>query len=238
MEQAHEELIIGIDFGTEYTYVAFVYSPLGVHSQQELAAMVWNIALIRDWPKAPGGTAKTPSCIAYKHGKVLAWGWKAQPELEAEAEIYKYFKPRLHHDFDSDFDRYDFDRWPESATSRLRQRSRGECKNPEVIVADYLESVLTYVRTQSLPKRFGFRFLEKLTVSYVLTVPTIWNDRTKFSTRKAAVRAGIPEESLVLVTESEAAALFCATTCRDLNVNDGDCFLVCDAGSTVVYLSY
>ena len=47
---------------------------------------------------------------------------------------------------------------------------------------------------------------------------------------------GIWSDELILITEPEAAALYCATTCQEINLGDGDQFLVCDAGgATVVF---
>ena len=71
-------------------------------------------------------------------------------------------------------------------------------------------------------------------MSYIVTVPAIWSDGAKALTRQAAIRAGIPEAGLTLITEPEAAALFCATTCVEADLDAGDRFLVCDAGGGTV----
>jgi hypothetical protein len=73
-----------------------------------------------------------------------------------------------------------------------------------------------------------------LKLAYVITVPAIWKDSAKDLTRQAAVSAGIPRDNLELITEPEAAALYCATMCTEVNLSDGDCFLVCDAGGGTV----
>jgi molecular chaperone DnaK (HSP70) len=72
-------------------------------------------------------------------------------------------------------------------------------------------------------------------MTFVLTVPAIWTDKAKELTVQAATRAGM--ENLVLMTEPEAAATYCATLCAETDLREGDIFLVCDAGGgTVVTL--
>jgi molecular chaperone DnaK (HSP70) len=77
-------------------------------------------------------------------------------------------------------------------------------------------------------------YLENQRTSYVITVPAIWSDDAKNLTRLAATRAGIPGDKLNLITEPEAAALYCATMCEELDLRQGDRFLVCDAGGGTV----
>lgn len=87
----------------------------------------------------------------------------------------------------------------------------------------------TFLRTQ-----FGEEFLRNQQMCYIITVPAIWSDSAKDLTRQAACRAGFPDDSLVLISEPEAAALYCATTCKEMDLIDGDRFLVCDAGGGTV----
>jgi hypothetical protein len=102
--------------------------------------------------------------------------------------------------------------------------------------ADYLTCIHKYVKDVFFPRQFGSVFLRNQQISYVITVPAIWKDSAKALTRQAAVRAGIPERKLELITEPEAAALYCATICHEVDLTDGDRFLVCDAGGgTVVF---
>jgi len=76
--------------------------------------------------------------------------------------------------------------------------------------------------------------MNKLRIAYVITVPAIWKDSAKALTRQAAEQAGIPKKDLDLVTEPEAAALYCATLCVEADLQDGDRFIVCDAGGGTV----
>jgi hypothetical protein len=100
--------------------------------------------------------------------------------------------------------------------------------------SDYLTRIVDHVLHESLPRQFGASFLENQQISYVVTVPAIWSDKAKDLTRQAAVRAGIDQSKLMLITEPEAAALYCATLCKEADLKEGDRFVVCDAGGGTV----
>ncbi|RUP51244.1 hypothetical protein BC936DRAFT_149272 [Jimgerdemannia flammicorona] len=74
-----------------------------------------------------------------------------------------------------------------------------------------------------------------------LTVPAIWSDRAKSTMREAAVRSGIVKpddhpERLMLISEPEAAALYCEKKCDQWNLKHGNTFMICDAGGGTVDL--
>jgi len=72
-----------------------------------------------------------------------------------------------------------------------------------------------------------------------LTVPAIWNDAGKAATRAAAIQAGFLRDDndnrLTLITEPEAAAMFCAKTGL-LNLKVHDAVLIVDCGGGTVDL--
>ena len=103
---------------------------------------------------------------------------------------------------------------------------------------DYLQCVRDFMHNKFLPSQFGAQFLSNRRISYVITVPAIWRDAAKALTRRAAsVALGVSNDELILVPEPEAAALFCATTCEEVDLIDGDQFLLCDAGGGTVVFS-
>ena len=84
------------------------------------------------------------------------------------------------------------------------------------VAADYLFKLRQAMRVQ-LQKTLGEVFnREERNIRYFLTVPAIWNDAGKAATRAAAIQAGfIRDENdnrLTLITEPEAAAMFCSKT--------------------------
>ena len=99
---------------------------------------------------------------------------------------------------------------------------------------DYLSRINQYVLREVLPSRFGERFLQNQKLTFVITVPAIWSDKAKDHTRQAAYAAGIQKDDLTLITEPEAAALYCATLCDEVDLEPGDRFMICDAGGGTV----
>jgi hypothetical protein len=83
-----KSLVIGIDFGTTYTGVAYAQSITIAHKQisitpdsrKELEALLEKIFVIKDWPNSNQQYAeKTPSLISYANGKPIAWGGQVSP---------------------------------------------------------------------------------------------------------------------------------------------------------------
>lgn len=107
------------------------------------------------------------------------------------------------------------------------------------VAADYLFKLRQAMRAQ-LQKTLGEVFTrEERNIRYYITVPAIWNDAGKAATRAAALQAGFLRDEndnrLTLVSEPEAAALFCAKTGL-LNLKIGDAILIVDCGGGTVDL--
>jgi len=105
-------------------------------------------------------------------------------------------------------------------------------------ISDYLKAfhscAVEKIESQTAISREYYR--------YCLTVPAMWSDRAKDTMRQAAVKAGIVSEDddhpdrLMLVSEPEAAALYCERTYEDYDLKNDDRFLICDAGGGTVDL--
>jgi hypothetical protein len=102
---------------------------------------------------------------------------------------------------------------------------------------DYLTGIIRFVRQDVLPSPYGDKFLQNQRISYVITVPAIWSDKAKQLTQKAAIASDIDKDSLTLITEPEAAALYCATLCEEVDLEPDDNFMICDAGGGTVVTS-
>lgn len=107
------------------------------------------------------------------------------------------------------------------------------------VAADYLFKLRQAMRA-ALQKTLGEVFnREERNIRYYLTVPAIWNDAGKAATRAAAIQAGFLRDEndnrLTLVSEPEAAALFCAKTGL-LNLKVHDALLIVDCGGGTVDL--
>jgi hypothetical protein len=107
------------------------------------------------------------------------------------------------------------------------------------VAADYLFKLRQAMRNQ-LQKTLGEVFnREERNIRYFLTVPAIWNDASKAATRAAAIQAGFLRDEndnrLTLITEPEAAAMFCSKTGL-LNLKIHDAVLIVDCGGGTVDL--
>lgn len=89
-------------------------------------------------------------------------------------------------------------------------------KTPLEASGDYLGKVVAHAR-DILHRRFGTA-LEAMDLQYVLTVPAVWSDKAKDSTRRAAYAAGIDPSNLTLLSEPEAAAVYAISTLPDISV--------------------
>lgn len=63
----------------------------------------------------------------------------------------------------------------------------------------------------------------------------MWSDKAKATMREAAIMAGLIQEDdhrdrLMLISEPEAAALYCEKKCEQFNLKHNDRFMICDAG--------
>lgn len=106
-------------------------------------------------------------------------------------------------------------------------------------IADYLKALHKHV-LEDVTKGFAKNY-DPETFRYCLTVPAMWSDLAKYSMRKAAVMAGLikkddPQDRLILISEPEAAALYCERMCEQVNLKKGDRMLICDAGGGTVDL--
>jgi len=107
------------------------------------------------------------------------------------------------------------------------------------VAADYLFKLRQAMRAYLL-KTLGEVFTrEERNIRYFLTVPAIWNDAGKAATRAAAIQAGFLKDEndnrLTLITEPEAAAMFCSKTGL-LNLKVHDALLIVDCGGGTVDL--
>src|SRR5436190_11518299 len=110
------------------------------------------------------------------------------------------------------------------------------------VAADYLFKLRQAMRL-ALEKTLGEVFnREERNIRYYLTVPAIWNDAGKAATRAAAIQAGFLRDEndnrLTLITEPEAAALFCSKAgLLNLKVHDAVWIVDC-GGGTVDLIAY
>jgi hypothetical protein len=166
------------------------------------------------------------------------WGGKVR-SVPGREDLRKvaYFKLGLQEDIAE----YYFHRSAKKVSSVLGFADNHKWRHPEFphakaldFTTDFFVCIHDFVTNDHLPLKYGSNFLGDHQISWVITVPAIWTPSANSLTRSAAVKAGISGASLSLVTEPEAAALYCATRSQEVDLCENDKFLVCDAGGGTV----
>ncbi|KAG0309718.1 hypothetical protein BGZ99_000795 [Dissophora globulifera] len=178
-------------------------------------------------PKQNIQYAKTPTLNLYKKVdgkyKMVEWGWKSKlamdtPSRSEYIQLHQY-KPYLDED--------------------LAMKPWTNPVSTSTAISDYLYALHEYAADKIL-QQFGPSY-SRQSFRYCLTVPAMWSDKAKDVMRQAAIRANIIKETdhpdrLMLVSEPEAAALYCKRACKQYDLGHGDRFLICDAGGGTVDL--
>ncbi|KAF9104390.1 hypothetical protein BGX27_010114 [Mortierella sp. AM989] len=211
-------IVVAIDIGTHFSSCAYAHI-------DEVDDM--DVRIVSTWPKQIAQCAKTPTLNLYeKVGskyKMVEWGWKSKLKMESPlaskyTQVYQY-KPHLD-----------------------ENQALGHWKYPVTVsdaISDYLKAFHEYVAEKIL-QEFGKSY-SRHNFRYCLTVPAMWSDRAKDVMRRAAIRANLVTESdhpnrLMLVSEPEAAALYCQRACKQFELEDHERFMICDAGGITVDL--
>ncbi|KAJ9638332.1 hypothetical protein H2199_007019 [Coniosporium tulheliwenetii] len=218
------QLIVGIDFGTTFSGVAFAFATNNEAKED----------IITEWPGAGNQTKqKIPTVLYYdQYQKVVGWGPDIADALaptgypKPGVQKVEWFKLQLMLSGNTYIDPINLPPLPPG-------------KSEIDVAADYLFHLRQAMRNQ-LQKTLGEVFnREERNIRYFLTVPAIWNDAGKAATRQAAIQAGFLRDEndnrLTLITEPEAAAQFCSKTGL-LNLKVGDAVLIVDCGGGTVDL--
>ncbi|KAF3910447.1 hypothetical protein ABW20_dc0107046 [Dactylellina cionopaga] len=227
-----------------FTGVAFC------HSTQKA---LHDIEVVTSW--AGNGIApKVPTEIRYSPDREPFWGAEASVASERRnasnsAVIYNRFKLLL-----------------DAGSSRSVYKNAGAYntsheddyiklppgKSPVNVCTDYLRLLYKDLMMKVLRKRLP-ETLDLTPIQFIFTVPAIWDHKAQEATRHAARQAGFcsrPLDTLSLVSEPEAAAMFVLKAMHDSNfsrtpnqtapsMKAGETFIICDAGGgTVDLISY
>ncbi|OZJ04227.1 hypothetical protein BZG36_02962 [Bifiguratus adelaidae] len=209
------KVILGYDFGTTFTGCSYAY-----YQNEEIVD-------ITKWPRSSAHYyPKTPTLTVYKKSdptKVVAWGnaakyIMARPDSKNHIQLSK-FKLNLDESL-----------------------HRPPLENGITVVdgiADYLREFHAHVVSE-ISRGFAGNYTASQ-FRYCLTVPAMWSDKAKTSMRQAAIKAGMISASdhpdrLQLISEPEAAALYCQKNCENIDLHSGDRFMICDAGGGTVDL--
>ncbi|CAO0800195.1 unnamed protein product [Mucor circinelloides] len=209
-------VIIGIDFGTTFSGCSYAFI-----QNDEVVDVV-------RWPKQNNNVyPKTPTLNFYQGNtkEMTQWGNAARLEMQRptarNSVLLKQYKLYLDENIAKDLPPL-----PNGLTI-------------VEAISDYLRAFHEHVVTE-LRKGFAKNYGQHQ-FRYCLTVPAMWSDKAKSTMREAAIMAGLIQEDdhrdrLMLISEPEAAALYCEKKCEQFNLKHNDRFMICDAGGGTVDL--
>ncbi|KAM0225621.1 hypothetical protein ACHAQD_000579 [Fusarium lateritium] len=221
-------IIIGIDFGTTYSGIAWAYS----REPEE-------IELVTSWDSELNHCSdveKAPTQLFYDNDKDTTWGYS----VPADKDALKWFKLLL-------LDTADIpaDMLSSVQLRKARDLLDGIKKDPVNVIACFLRKIWNHA-IDSIRRSVGAELLQKSRFHVVVTLPAIWPPYAQQRMKQAARVSGIldarscGETTLRFISEPEAAAL---ATIKDLSkrstIKVGDTMVICDAGGgTVDLISY
>ncbi|UNI14703.1 hypothetical protein JDV02_001305 [Purpureocillium takamizusanense] len=230
-------IIIGIDFGTTYSGVAWTDSE-----------DCQNIRVISTWSthlRNCSNTEKVPTALSYnENGQVEAWGYDAL----RQAQEVRWFKLLLLEE--KDVPSY----VRRSAHFReAREYQYEQNQEPIDMVAAFLRRLWEHSLSLII-RELGNDSVERSKFHIVITVPAIWQPYAQERMRQAAQKAGLltkrecGDTQLSLLSEPEAAALAVVSRLSKKSTVEasdrqiepvGDTLVVCDAGGgTADLISY
>ncbi|KAF4550166.1 Hypothetical protein D9617_18g033570 [Elsinoe fawcettii] len=210
-----DKIIIGLDFGTTFSGVAFQYA--GNSDAAE------KIIVIKSWPGRNSHTSeKVPTQILYKDEAAGSkWGYEIPPN-ELPLRCIKLLLD----------DGQTLPEWVDKGKLHEELNARG--KSPIDVAADFLTKLHEFALDE-ISKTYRAVFVESTPIEYILTVPAVWSDIAKQSTLAAAKKAGIGD-SIQLISKPEAAAVETLTGMKAESIREGDVYVICDAGGGTVDL--
>ncbi|ROW15713.1 hypothetical protein VPNG_02135 [Cytospora leucostoma] len=225
-EEVNDLLVIGIDFGTTYSGVAWATASDFNRGQ---------VNLITVWPEGHGEQGKAPTELCYdEDGDNPTWGY----EIPADADPVRWFKLLLLKSEDLAEEIRDSE-----YLLRGRRMMKENGKTAIDFVSDYLQALWQHV-LETITKARGETVVEALSFHVVITVPAIWKGYARQAMEEAAKKAGILDwrpagtTTLSFAPEPEAAALATLSE-QGEGVKEGDVYVICDAGGgTVDLISY
>jgi actin-like ATPase involved in cell morphogenesis len=196
-----------------------------------------EIHLINTWKNPTflnSNNDKVPSEIIYRDHGPVEWGF--YPKANQPPLPIRWFKVLL----DEEHMQEGLER--DEILKGTKQYLESVGKSAEDVVADYLRLVWEY-SFQEIQNKYLTDINQSFTFRIVITVPAIWNPEAREKTKRAISLAGLPKNSVVQAVEEPTAAAIATLNhlmrSEPNSIQQGDCYLVCDAGGgTVDLISY
>lgn len=163
--ESENKLIIGVDFGTTYSGVAYLFT--GVEKPEPI--------VVTEWPGAKGATKpKVPTLIRYdpSQRRSFQWGYElAHSTVAGRIEAIKLL-------LDPDHAKPIY--VPQSNTKAELTR----LGKPAVdVAADYISALCKHAFSK-IEASWPEDYLQMLQKEFVLSVPAVWSDKAKDSTMR------------------------------------------------------
>ncbi|KAI1359876.1 actin-like ATPase domain-containing protein [Xylaria arbuscula] len=211
--EADDRVVIALDFGTTYSGIAYAFSNPGKKTE---------VVPIVDWPGLEGRRQpKVPTLVLYDPDDPTKFKWGGQVDWRSEAVqgVKLLLDPKQQQPI-------------YIPTNNIKNEIKKLPKDPVDVAADFIGAIYSHAlaKIESAGVKEYFHMCQK---QFVLSVPAVWSDVAKDRTLRAAKKAGIHPVSLI--KEPEAAALYTLYV-HERALNNGDAFVVCDAGGGTVDL--
>ncbi|XP_061183705.1 heat shock 70 kDa protein 12A-like [Saccostrea echinata] len=197
-QSSYKLLVAAIDFGTTYSGYAYSFKD------------TWAKVVTNKWPSGNLMSHKAPTALLLNPDQTFnSFGYEAEKNYSDLAE-----------DGDECEDYYFFHRFKMILKTELEKRvnRKTKCidenkKELDAIVVfthciRYLKDHLLEQINKTLLTKSETK-IEVKDITFVITVPAIWDDTAKMFMRKAAEAAEIPSDQLLLALEPEAASIYC-----------------------------
>ncbi|OJJ69862.1 hypothetical protein ASPBRDRAFT_208576 [Aspergillus brasiliensis CBS 101740] len=212
-----QEIVASVDYGTTNTSVAWR------HPASE------DVRFVDSWPGAQTPSTRVPSRIAYSrtqgNGNLNnpAWGYEITKEHVVASWIKLFLEPVVKEEIIAD----DNEQWKDAMGILLRPGGR----DPTSIIQDFLTLLRCHVEAH-IERMCGVHRLERLPITYILTVPATWSEEATTSMKEAARAAGLRgiDGNDPLVLSEPEAALTTMLCDPDIPIQAGDGVVVCDCG--------
>ncbi|KAF2445472.1 putative Hsp70 family chaperone [Karstenula rhodostoma CBS 690.94] len=222
--QSRMRIVVAVDFGTTFTSVAY--------------ANILNPAvqkLLTSWGNGGDMTEeKVPTVLRYDNDGTTGayvWGFRAQQHVERGNRIHEWFKLGLCNDFEE----------RRARESELIRKYKSQTALPAVKGDECMNLVVNYLSSikGAVDQFFSTHHDEDVAQcprDYIITVPALWDHAEQEKTRLCAERADMGEGSqLQIIPEPEAACIYAIQ--EMIWMNEGDTFVICDAGGGTVDLA-
>ncbi|KAG0309221.1 hypothetical protein BGZ98_004305 [Dissophora globulifera] len=207
-------IVVGIDFGNTFTAVSYAHQNDG-----EMIDIV-------KWPKHLNAYAKVPTVSLYNTSEnraLVDWGSSA---------LASYKRSKTDRVLIRDYKLQLFD---QGARGRL-----GHGLHLTDVFTQYIQSIHRHLLEEV--NKSQVLSAESMPMHYCVTIPQAWTIPTRELVLRCYVEAGVvqqtPAPNMTVITEAEAAATYCREHCVEFeSLQDGDIFMICDAGGLTTHVT-